>query len=142
MKARATILLATAFMLIGCETRRGEAVVLEKEFIAAREPTPTPSPDPTSEEEDPPGVTVREMAPDEIDVDGYVMKGDVRGTGRDPRALAHPQWLVKVRLVDDGRILRVPTEKERFDALEPGARVRVAYRVGKYTDAAWSARFE
>jgi len=33
------------------------------------------------------------MADDEIDVDGYVMKPELRGTSRDPRALHHEQWL-------------------------------------------------
>ena len=44
-----------------------------------------------------------ELAEDEIDVDGHVMKKDVRGTSRDPRAMAEEQWIVKVRMVDDSK---------------------------------------
>jgi hypothetical protein len=40
------------------------------------------------------------MADDEIAVDGYVMKPEVRGTSRDPRALKHEQWMVKVRMLE------------------------------------------
>ncbi len=39
---------------------------------------------------------IRPMADDEIAVDGYVMKPEVRGTSRDPRAVnSAEQWLVK-----------------------------------------------
>src|ERR671931_1693074 len=84
--------------LVGCEKKSGEAVVLAKEHIAAAPPNAetrdaqsAPSPD------DQP----RPVADDEITVDGYVMKPEVRGTSRDPRALKAEQWIVKVRMLDN-----------------------------------------
>jgi hypothetical protein len=44
---------------------------------------------------------------DEITVDSYVMRPEVRGTNRDPRALNAEQWLVKVRMIDSGRTFNV-----------------------------------
>ncbi len=72
-------------------------MVLEKEHIAVREILPSPTneqsagassatPGPSesvSQEEKP-----RELAEDEIVVDKYVMKRDVRGTSRDPQLCA------------------------------------------------------
>ena len=139
--------------LAGCERRHSEAVVLEKEHIAIQVPTPTPtfsnsvpiteqnpSPDvakPETEAESEP----QELAPDEIAVDGVVMKAALRGTDRDPRASAHEQWLVKVRTTDNRRF-NVQAERARYEKLRPGDQVRVTYRVGKYTGTVWSADLE
>src|SRR5438477_570046 len=87
--------LIVVLSLTGCWKKSGKAVVLEKEHIAVREITPTPTaeqsaspskrtPGPrevaSQKEEEP-----RELGKDEIEVDTYVMKKDVRGTSRDPR---------------------------------------------------------
>src|SRR5207247_7509735 len=93
--------------LVGCEKQRGEAVVLTKEHIDAAlltEGTPNAKSEPGSDSQ------IRPMTDDEIAVDGYVMKPEVRGTGRDPRALKTEQWLVKVRMLDNGRTFHVPTD--------------------------------
>jgi hypothetical protein len=128
--------------LTGCERRNGEAIVLTKEYIAAAPPTAEkPSAEhassPTSGEEQ-----TRAIADDEITVDGYVMKSQVRGTSRDPRALKDEQWLVKVRMIDDGRTFYVQAEKGQFDKLKEGDRVRVRYRIGKYARTVWDAEIE
>ena len=125
-----------AFLIIpvsGCEKNSGEAVVLAKEHIDAALPTAeTPGPD----------EQLRPMADDEIAVDGYVMKPEARGTSRDPRALNHEQWIVKVRMLDNGRTFQVPTDQARWEKLRENDRVKVRYRTGKYTGTVWAAEIE
>jgi hypothetical protein len=138
----------------GCWKKSGQAVVLEKEHIAAAEPTPTPapaaaqsasphSPTPTpgerSAEEE---VPLRELAEDEIAVDTYVMKKDVRGTSRDPRAMRDEQWIVSVQMVEDLRRFNVHTDRSHFEKIKVGDRIKVSYRQGKYTGTVWSAEIE
>ena len=82
-------------LLCCCDKKSGDAVVLSKEHIDAAPPikeTPNAQSATTPEEK------LRPMADDEIAVDGYVMKPEVRGTSHDPRALKDEQWLVKVRI--------------------------------------------
>jgi hypothetical protein len=125
--------------IAGCEKKSGEAVVLSKEHIDAAPPTaetphaqPAPSPD----------EQVRPMRDDEIAVEGYVMKPEERGTSRDPRALSHEQWLVKVRMLDDGRTFQVPADQTKWEKLHENDRVKVRYRTGKYTGTVWAAEIE
>ena len=82
------------------------------------------------------------MADDEIAVEGYVMKPEVRGTSRDPRALKHEQWIVKVRMLDNGRTFQVPTDQAQWEKLRENDRVKVRYRTGKYTGTVWAAEIE
>ncbi len=82
------------------------------------------------------------MAGDEIAVDGYVMKAEARGTSRDPRALKHEQWIVKVRMLDDGRTFQVPADPAKWEKLRENDRVKVRYRTGKYTGTVWAAEIE
>ncbi len=127
-------------VLAGCERRVTEAIVLEKEYIPMRAPTPTPSPKSTTETAEPAAETesrYREMEPDEIAVGDVVMKAELRGTNRDPRAREFEQWLVTVRLLDIGDRRTLQTERDRFNQLHPGDRVTVAYRIGKYTRSVW-----
>lgn len=114
----------------GCEKRVGEAVVLSKEHIAAAEATPA-NESGSSEPED------RPMADDEIAVDGFVMKSEVRGTSRDPRATKEEQWRIRVRTSDNNRSFRVNADPSQFEKLAEGDRVRVRYWVGKYTGTTW-----
>jgi hypothetical protein len=125
--------------LSGCEKKSGQAVVLAKEHIEAALPTPetlnaqsAPSPD----------EQLRPMADDEIAVDGYVMKPEARGTSRDPRALQHEQWIVKVRMLDNGRTFQVPADQAKWEKLRENDRVKVRYRTGKYTGTVWAAEIE
>lgn len=122
-----------------CQKNSGEAVVLSKEHIDAAPPkaeTPIPQLDSS------PTVEIREMADDEIAVDGYVMKPEMRGTSRDPRALQHEQWLVKVRILDNGRTIQVPVDQARWEKLRENDRVKVTYHTGKYTGSLWAAEIE
>ena len=126
-------------MLTSCEKKSGEAVVLAKEHIDAALPnqeTPNATPEASSD------VQIRPMADDEIAVDGYVMKPEVRGTGRDPRALKDEQWIVKVRMLDNGRTFQVPADQAKWQKLRENDRVKVRYRTGKYTGTVWVAEIE
>lgn len=130
-----TLIIAVA----GCNKQSGEAVVLAKEHIDAAQPTTeTPNPQSTAA----PDVEIRPMADDEIAVDGYVMKPEVRGTSRDPRALKDEQWLVKVRMLDNGRTFQVPADRTQWEKLRESDRVKVRYRTGKYTGTVWTAEIE
>jgi hypothetical protein len=131
-----------ALLLIGfsgCEKNSGQAVVLAKEHIDAALPTPKTS---NTQSEPSPDAQLRPMADDEIAVDGYVMKPETRGTSRDPRALKHEQWIVKVRMVDNGRTFQVPADQARWEKLRENDRVKVRYRTGKYTGTVWAAEIE
>jgi hypothetical protein len=125
--------------LVSCEKESGDAVVLAKEHIAPALPiaeTPNTQPAPTPDEQP------RPIADDEITLDGYVMKPEARGTSRDPRALKAEQWLVKVRMIGDGRTFNVQAEQAQFDKLKEGHRVKVRYRIGKYTKTVWGSEIE
>src|SRR4051812_26927076 len=88
----------------GCSKKRSEAIVIAKEHIDVAEIKPSPTVGPllhrlTVLPADTPveGVTLaEEMAPDEIAVDGFVMKKKVRGTSKDPRAKSEEQWRIEV----------------------------------------------
>jgi hypothetical protein len=125
--------------LSGCEKKSGEAVVLSKEHIDAALPMKET---PNAQSATTPEAEIRPMADDEIAVDGYVMKPEVRGTSHDPRALKDEQWLVKVRTLDDGRTFQVPADQAKWEKLCENERVKVRYRTGKYTGTVWAAEIE
>jgi len=129
--------LLAIFCLAGCEKQSGEAVVLAKEHIAAAPPPIRETPN--AQHVANPNEQPRPIGDNEITVDGYVMKPEVRGTSRDPRALKDEQWLVKVRMIHDGRTFNIQTEQGQFDKLKEGDRVQVRYRIGKYTKTVWGA---
>ena len=123
----------------GCEKKRGEAVVIAKEHIDAALPT---AETPNAQSAPSPDEQRRPMRDDEIAVDGYVMKPEVRGTSRDPRALKDEQWIVKVRMLEDGRTFQVPADQAKWEKLRENDRVKVWYRTGKYTGTVWAAEIE
>lgn len=149
-------LLITA-IFAGCSKRTGEAIVEAKEYIAAGEerPTPTPGespapaettaasasptprPDGTVEYEE---VEIKPLAEDEVVVDGHVMKKNVQGTSKDPRAYPGlEQWRVSVRTTEGGRSFTVRAKRTQYERLKVGDRVKVRYREGNYTGTVWSA---
>lgn len=125
--------------LVGCGKNSGEAVVLAKEHIDAALPT---AETPNAQSAPSPNEQLRPMRDDEIAVDGYVMKPEQRGTSRDPRALKHEQWIVKVRMLDNGRTFQVPADQAKWEKLRENDRVKVRYRTGKYTGTVWAAEIE
>jgi hypothetical protein len=142
-RAFLAVALSLAMGLGGCTKKYGEAIVLEKEHIDAAEPTPTPvkavaAADESSAQED----IKRELAADEIVVDSYVMKKEVRGTGKDPRAYVDEQWLVKVALAKGGREFTVRTDRAHYNKVKVGDRIKVTYHQGKWTRTVWSAGIE
>ena len=127
-----------ALSFTGCSKKTGQAIVVGKEHIDVREAnlSPAPAESPAKEE-----ASYREMAPDEIDVDGIVMKKEVRGTSKDPRATTDEQWRVTVEMVDVSRRFVVPTDRAHYERLKKDDRVRVNYKEGNYTGTVWAAEF-
>ncbi len=123
----------------GCEKKSGEAVVISKEHIDAALPI---AETPSAQSAASPGAELRPVADDEIAVDGYVMKPEARGTSHDPRALRDEQWLVKVRMLDNGRTIQVHADQAQWQKLRENDRVKVRYRAGKYTGTVWAAEIE
>src|ERR1700730_11884831 len=129
--------LSTLLALSGCEKRSGHAVVILKEHIPARAKGPSPAGEmakrPKSERsEEKPGINEeKETDRDDgtVTVDGHVMKREVRGTGQDPRARNHEQWIVTVRLTDIGNSFSVQTDRAQFEKLNVSDVVQVIYRV-------------
>ena len=134
--------LVAALLMIGatgCEKKSGEAVVLAKEHVDAALPT---AETPNAQSAPSPNEQLRPMRDDETAIDGYGMKPDERGTSRDPRALSHEQWLVKVRMLDNGRTFQVPADQAKWEKLRENDRIKVRYRTGKYTGTVWAAEIE
>ena len=87
LQTRVRACVIAVFLIItvtGWERQSGGAVVLSKEHIDAALPI---SEIPNAQSEPSPNAEIRPMADDEIDVEGYVMKPEVRGTSRHPRGL-------------------------------------------------------
>jgi hypothetical protein len=128
-----------ALSLASCAKKHGEAIVVAKEHIDVAEIKPSPSPGASPVNEEP---VIREMAPDEIEVDGVVMKKEVRGTSKDPRAGSEEKWLLKVELVGGGRSFNIYTDRTHYDKLKVGDRIKVRYSEGKYTGTVWGSEIE
>ena len=128
-----------ALSIAGCAKKRGDAIVVGKEHIDVAEAKPSPSPGPSAVSEEP---VIREMAPDELDVDGIVMKKDVRGTSKDPRAGTEEKWLVKVEMVEVSRAFNIYTDRAHYEKVKVGDRVKVRYSEGKYTGTVWGSEIE
>jgi hypothetical protein len=60
----------------------------------------------------------------------------------DERATNHEQWIVKVRILDDGRRIDVRADQAQWEKLRENDRVKVNYRVGKYTGTVWDSEIE
>lgn len=143
--------LIVVLSVTGCSKKSGVAVVLGKEHINAREAGPVSKAEASAGRNEPAissnasipseGI-VREMREDEIDVDGSVMKKEVRGTSKDPRAMDHEQWIVNVQMVADLRQFNAQTDKLHWDKVKVGARVNVSYRQGKYIGTVWAAEID
>jgi len=61
---------------------------------------------------------------------------------KDERATSHEQWIVKARMVDNGRTIEVHVDRGQWEKLRSRDRVKVTYRVGKYTETVWDAQIE
>jgi len=97
------VALLLLLVLGGCEKKSGEAVVVEKDYIAA------------------------------------VKQGE---EVKDERATNHEQWVVEVRMLDNGRKIQVRADRAQWEKLRENDRVKVTYRAGKYTGTVWDADIE
>jgi len=61
---------------------------------------------------------------------------------KDERATSHEQWIVKVRMLYDGRRIKVRADQAQWEKLRENDRVKVNYRVGKYTGTVWYSEIE
>jgi hypothetical protein len=61
---------------------------------------------------------------------------------KDERATNHEQWIVKVRMFDNGRRIDVRADQAQWENLRENDRVKVNYRVGKYTGTTWDSEIE
>jgi hypothetical protein len=61
---------------------------------------------------------------------------------KDARSTDHEQWIVKVRMVDNARIIDVRADRAQWEKLRESDRVEVNYRVGKYTGTVWYAEIK
>jgi hypothetical protein len=143
------LVVALVLGVSGCSKKRSEAIVIAKEHIDVAAPKPSPTATPSMDDvKDRPAdtpaeeVTLREMAPDEIEVDSFVMKKEFRGTSKDPRAKDEEQWRIEIRIVDIGQAKVIQTDRAHYDKLKIGDRIRVAYYKGKYTGTVWTAEIE
>ena len=139
MLIRGLVVLFAALTLIACSKTRSAATVVGKEHIDIAEAKPSPSPQPTPVETE---ITSVEMKPDEIEVDGYVMKKDFRGTSKDPRARNEEQWRIAVQIEDIGLGKLIQSDRAHYDKFKVGDRIKVAYYRGKYTGTVWAAEIE
>lgn len=150
LSLRLAAVLFAVIHLAGCSKKSGEAMVEDKEHIDAGDPVPTPTPGASvAAAEASPAASPREstdenhaappLAEDEIVVDTFVMKKNVRGTSKDPRAYPGlEQWRVKVTIVGAGGTI-VRATKKQYEKLKIGDRVKVRYKEGNYTGTIWSA---
>jgi hypothetical protein len=58
---------------------------------------------------------------------------------KDERATNHEQWIVKIRMSDNGRTIQVRADRAQWEKLRENDRVKVTYRAGKYTGTVWAA---
>ena len=136
---RFALAIPLALCLASCAKKRGEAIVVAKEHIDVAEIKPSPSPGSSPVNEEP---VIQEMAPDEIDVDGIVMKKEVRGTSKDPRAGSEEKWLIKVEMVGVSRRFNIYSDRAHYDRVKAGDRIKVRYSEGKYTGTVCGSEIE
>ena len=61
---------------------------------------------------------------------------------KDARATNHEQWIVKVRMLDNGRRIEVRADRAQWEKLRENERVKITYRIGKYTGTVWDAEIQ
>jgi hypothetical protein len=60
----------------------------------------------------------------------------------DGRATNHEQWIVKVRMLDNGRRIEVRANRAQWEKLRENERIKITYRAGKYTGTVWDAEIQ
>jgi hypothetical protein len=116
----------------------GEARVIGKERIAAAKIHETPHEEQAASPLEHVATTTEQSRnKGDGSHDEQVSSEDETPATQDPRANDHEQWIVNVRMIDNGRQIDVRVDQPQWDKLKEGDRVQVAYRVGKYTGTVW-----
>ena len=58
---------------------------------------------------------------------------------KDQRATNHEQWIVKARMLDNGRTIEIRADRGQWEKLRESDRIKVIYQTGKYTGTVWDA---
>src|SRR4029079_8456669 len=61
---------------------------------------------------------------------------------KDQRATNHDQWIVRVRMRDNGRTIEVRADRAQWEKLRENDQVKVTYRTGNYTGTVWDAEID
>jgi len=72
----------------------------------------------------------------------YVAAAEEGEEIKDERTTNHEQWIVKVRMRDNGRRIEVRADRGQWEKLRENDRVNITYRVGKYTGTVWGAEIQ
>jgi hypothetical protein len=111
--------------LTGCDKKSGEARVVAKEHIAAAKIHETPHEEQAAsplEHVTTPADQSKNKG--EGSQDEQVSSEDEMGATQDPRATDHEQWIVNVRMIDNGRQIDVRVDQPQWDKLKEGDRVQ------------------
>jgi hypothetical protein len=124
----------------GCEKKSGDAVVVGKEYIPALILPETPGPTEKNPAES--MASSRQVEPGAMSHEGDYLQLDENVVLPNPRATHNEQWIVDVEMVAGGRKIAVRVDQPRFEKLSIGDRVKVVYRVGKYTNTVWDSKIK
>jgi hypothetical protein len=58
---------------------------------------------------------------------------------KDEWATNHEQWIVEVRMLDNGRKIQVRADRAQWEKVRENDRVKITYRSGKYPGTVWDA---
>jgi hypothetical protein len=61
---------------------------------------------------------------------------------KDQRATNHDQWIVKVRMRDNGRTIKVRAGRAQWEKLRENDQVKITYRTGNYTGTVRDAEID
>jgi hypothetical protein len=61
---------------------------------------------------------------------------------KDERSTNHEQWIVRVRMRDNGRTIEVRADRAQWEKLRENDHVKVTYRTGNYTGTVWDAEID
>jgi hypothetical protein len=61
---------------------------------------------------------------------------------KDERSTNHEQWIVRVRMRDNGRTIEVRVDRAQWEKLRENDHVKVTYRTGNYTGTVWDAEID
>ena len=120
------------FALAGCWKKSGDAIVIAKDYLPAAPVSVSPNESPIESTAPSPSPAA----------EGEEVSDDANSPAGDPRATDHEQWIARVQMVRDLRVIDVRMEQAPWEKLKIGDRVHVKYREGKYTGTVWSSEID